>query len=62
MAVSEAQARATRKWKEKNIRRISLEVSRTWWETEVSPAIEKSGESINGYIKKAITDRIKRES
>jgi len=62
MAVSDAQKRATRKWTQANIKRIPLDVRKEFYEEQIVPAAKKAGESVNGYIKKAIEERIERES
>ena len=46
------------RYKKKAVRRISFEVSKAYFDAVLFPAIQKSGESTNGYIKKAINDRI----
>ena len=61
MSVSEAQKRATRKWTQANIKRIPLDVRKEYYEEKIVPAARRAGESVNGYIKKAVADRISRE-
>lgn len=60
MAYTEAQKRATEKYKAKNIKRLPLDVQLDEYERfRVSSAFV--GESLNGYIKKAIQERIECE-
>ena len=47
----------TNNWKRQNVKRIGLEVSPAKYE-EIKQAADSSGESVNGYIKKAIDDRL----
>ena len=57
MAQTEAQKRATAKYKEKALKRIPLDVQKEKYE-EIKSAAEKAGETVNGYIKKAIDRRM----
>lgn len=61
MAPSEAQKKATAKYKEKNLKRIPLDVQKETYE-KIKAASEKAGESVNGYIKKAIDERMERDN
>lgn len=47
----------TNNWKRQNVKRIGLEVSPAKYE-EIKQAADSSGESVNGYIKKAIDERL----
>ena len=60
MSASEAQKRATRKYKERAYKRIPLDV-RLEMAEEIKAAAEACGESVNGYIKRAIEDRMLNE-
>ena len=60
MALTDAQRQATAKYKEKNIKRIPLDVQKEKYE-EIKAAAEAAGEKINTYIKKAIDDRMERD-
>lgn len=60
MAQTEAQKRATAKYKEKNLKRIPLDVQKEKYE-EIKAAADKAGETVNGYIKKAVDDRMEKE-
>ena len=44
-------------WKRQNVKRIGLEVSPAKFD-EIKQAADSSGESVNGYIKKAIDERL----
>lgn len=60
MAVSEAQKRANMKYREKAIKRIPLDVQKQKYE-EIKSAATQAGETVNGYIKRAIDERMERE-
>ena len=60
MALTEAQKKANSKYREKSIKRIPLDVQKEKYE-EIKAAADKTGESVNGYIKKAIDERMKQE-
>ena len=47
----------TNKWKKENVKRINLEVSHPKYE-EIKQAADTSGDSVNGYIKKAIDEKL----
>lgn len=57
MAIPNSQKQAIAKYKEKNIKRIPLDVQKIKYE-EIKKASEEAGETINGYIKKAIDNRL----
>ncbi|MBQ9199232.1 MAG: hypothetical protein IJ141_03565 [Lachnospiraceae bacterium] len=61
MAYSEAQKKATAKYKEKNYKRIPLDVTHEKYE-QIKTAADKSSESVNGYIKKAIDERLEKDN
>lgn len=61
MAMSEAHKRASAKWQKNNMKRIPLDVRKEYYNDVLLPAVQKAGESVNGYIKKAIADRIEKE-
>ena len=50
----------TSEWKRQNVKRIGLEVSPDKFE-EIKQAADTSGESVNGYIKKAIDERLSKD-
>lgn len=61
MPLSEAQKKANTKYKERNIKRIPLDVQKEKYE-EIKTAADTAGETVNGYIKKAIDERMEREA
>ena len=61
MTLTETQKKANLKYREKSIKRIPLDVQKEKYE-EIKSAAERSGESVNGYIKKAIDERMERDS
>lgn len=60
MTLSEAQKKANAKYKNKNIKRIPLDVQKEKYE-EIKAAAEQANESVNGYIKKSIDERLEKE-
>ena len=56
MAIPEKQ----KKYNAANIKRIPLDVQKTDYE-RIKAAAEDHGETVNGYIKKAISERLERE-
>lgn len=60
MALTDAQRQATAKYKEKNIKRIPLDVQKEKYE-EIKAAADAVGEKVNTYIKKAIDERMERD-
>lgn len=61
MALTDAQRQATAKYKEKNIKRIPLDVQKEKYE-EIKAAADAVGEKVNTYIKKAIDERMERDN
>lgn len=49
------------KWKKENVKRICLEISPDKYQ-QIKANTEKTGESVNGYIKKAIDDRLSKDN
>ncbi len=47
----------TSEWKKVNIKRINLEVSHDKY-NQIKQAADTSGDSVNGYIKKAIDEKL----
>ena len=60
MTLTEAQRKANNKYREKNIKRIPLDVQKEKYK-EIKAAARQAEESVNGYIKKAIDERMIRE-
>lgn len=58
MSTSKAQMKATLKYKEKAYKRIPLDVRIEEYEA-IKKYTEKTGESINGFIRKIIKENIK---
>jgi len=48
----------TTRWKKKALKRIPLEVRKEYFAAILEPAVAESGESMNGYIKKALEMRM----
>ena len=58
---SVSQLRASEKYKKAHIKRIAFEVQKEYFENVIKPEAEKRGETVNGFIKKAIEERIGNE-
>ena len=61
MAYSEASKKATAKYKSQNYKRIPLDVPKAQYE-EIKSAADAAGESVNGYIKRAVAQRMQQEN
>ena len=61
MSVTEGQKQSSYKYKAKNIKRIPLDVAKDKYD-QIKSAAETTGESVNGYIKKAIDERMERDN
>ena len=61
MPLTEGQKHSMYNYAKKNLKRIPLDVQKEKYE-EIKAAAEASGESVNGYIKKAIDERMERTS
>lgn len=60
MAVTESQKQAHYKYEKKAIKRIPLDVQKDHY-LQIQAAATAAGESVNGYIKTAILQRMERE-
>lgn len=60
MAYNEAGYNASKKYKEKNIKRVPLDMQIDEY-NKVKAAAEQAGEKVNTYIKNAIAQRMERE-
>ena len=60
MPTKEVKARYDMQYAKTKLKRIPLDVQKEKYE-EIKSAAERFGESVNGYIKKAIDERMKRE-
>ena len=61
MTVSEAQKRASMNYAKKALKRIPLDVQKEKYE-EIKEAATAAGETVNGYIKQAIDERMQRDN
>lgn len=59
MPLTESQKQSRYKYAKENLKRIPLDVQKAKYE-EIKSAADKAGETVNGYIKKAIDERIER--
>ena len=46
------------KYHKNNIKRVPLDMQKEYFETVLKPCADDVGETVNGFIKKAIQDRI----
>lgn len=60
MVKTEAQKKAQYKYAKKHLKRIPLDVSLSKYD-QIKTAADNVGESVNGYIKKAIDERLNTE-
>lgn len=61
MPLTESQKKANTKYREKSIKRVPLDVQKEKYE-KIKAAATAAGESVNGYIKKAVDQRMERET
>jgi len=61
MTTTESQKQAHYRYEKKAIKRIPLDVQKEKYE-EIKAAAEAAGETVNGYIKAAIDQRIERDA
>lgn len=61
MATKEEKAKYDMQYAKSKLKRIPLDVQKEKYE-EIKAAADTAGETVNGYIKKAIDERIERES
>lgn len=61
MPLSESQKRANQKYRAGNIKRVPLDMQVTDYEN-MKMHTEQTGESVNGFIKRAITETIERDT
>lgn len=61
MPLSEARKRANQKYKANNIKRVPLDMQVSEYDGMKAHAA-KQGESVNGFIKRAITETIERDN
>lgn len=61
MPYTESQKKASEKYKKTNIKRIPLDVQLGEYE-RIKSAATAAGETVNGYIKKAVNTRIDSEN
>lgn len=61
MALSEERKEYLNDYKKSKLKRIPLDVQKEKYE-EIKAAADAAGEKVNGYIKKAIDERMEREA
>lgn len=59
---TEAQRRAMKKYHKEHLKRIPLNVQKDYYNNILLPAVKESGETVAGYIKKAVAGRIAAEA
>ena len=60
MTYSESQKQAHYKYAKKALKRIPLDVQKEKYD-QIKAAADRAGETVNGYIKKAIEERLQKE-
>ena len=60
MTITQKQKESMYRYRDKNIKRIPLDVQKEKYD-EIKAAATAAGESVNGYIKKAIDDRMEND-
>ena len=60
MSMSDERKEYLYEYAKKNLKRIPLDVQREKYEA-IKAAADKTGETVNGYIKKAVDERMERE-
>ena len=61
MAISDKRKESMYNYDKKNLKRIPLDVKKEKYE-EIKAAATAAGESVNGYIKKAVDQRMDRDN
>ena len=61
MAISDKRKESMYNYAKKNLKRIHLDVQKEKYE-EIKAAATAAGESVNGYIKKAVDERMERDN
>ena len=49
-------------YRKNHFKRVGVDVQKEYYAEVLKPAADRVGESVNGYIKKAIDERIEREN
>ena len=61
MAYNESRKKASIEYAKRSLKRIPLDVQKEKYD-EIKAAADKAGETVNGYIKKAIEQRMEHEN
>lgn len=61
MAYNESRKKASIEYAKRSLKRIPLDVQKEKYD-EIKAAADKAGETVNGYIKKAIEQRMENEN
>lgn len=61
MPITEKRKESMYEYARKNIKRVPLDVQKEQYE-RIKAAADAAGESVNGYIKRAIDERMEREA
>ena len=61
MAYNESRKKASIEYAKRSLKRIPLDVQKEKYD-EIKAAADKAGETVNGYIKKAIEQRLENEN
>lgn len=58
---SKAQRKAIDKYEKTHLKRVVVKFQNEYYYGELLPVVEASGETVGGYIKKAIAERMERD-
>ena len=58
---TEAQKRATEKYRKTHLKQVVITYQNEYFYNELLPVIQASGETVSGYIKKAVSERMERD-
>lgn len=61
MTVSKKQIDQINNWKKANVKRIGLELDKSYFENIIRPHCEKYGLPINTFIKQAIAEKLRND-
>lgn len=59
---SDAQKRATAKYKEKAYKRVPFDVPIAFYNDMIKPAVDQAGTSMNKFLKEAVVEKVERMS
>lgn len=60
MPISEKRKASMYNYAKKNLKRVPLDMQQDYYNDVLLPAVKESGETVNGFIKSAISEKIDR--